>query len=589
MISRIALLSGIVVLAASCADQREATRLVGPEAMISDAVHEGGTSGFFFLPPMVAQPTVSGTFDAEIATLSPQIAICDVTNDVNCGGSSATLAVFATATSPGITVDPAAQQYQVNWDTKGASFVAGKTYRVHVTAGASGARRELGFADVLLTTTPGQAKFLQSGDIIVLPDGRNLPIHVRIETGIPGSLAMSAATASVTTGGTDLITAAVSDLHGAPLAGAAVAWSLTTTPATGVADATQPLNPTSGQTGTPGTAATTFKAGTTAGTATITAATGGLAASVDVAVLGRLSFAAVNVGRAGNTCGVTMASVAYCWGWNYYGQLGDGTTTDRTSPVAVLGGLTFSTVSSGGYHTCGVTPASAAYCWGFNQLGQLGDGTATDHQTSPVAVMGGLSFAAVSAGEAYTCAVTTAGAAYCWGANYAGELGDGTATYRTSPVAVLGGLSFSTVSAGSNHTCGVTPAGAAYCWGSNAVGQLGDGTASDRTSPVAVLSGLSFSTVSAGLNHTCGVTTVGAAYCWGANYFGQLGDGTTTPRTSPVAVLGGLSFSAVSAGSEHTCGVTMAGAAYCWGDNRVGELGNGTTTHNSPVPVRVVQ
>src|SRR6266568_9418668 len=284
MISRIALLCGIVVLAASCADQREATRLVGPEAMISDAVHEGGTSGFFFLPPMVAQPTVSGTFDAEIATLSPQIAICDVTNDVNCGGSSATLAVFATATSPGITVDPAAQQYQVNWDTKGASFVAGKTYRVHVTAGVPGARRELGFADVLLTTTPGQAKSLQSGDIIVLPDGRTLPIHLRIETGIPGSLAASAATASVTSGGTDLITAAVSDLHGAPLAGATVAWSLTTTPATGVADATQPLNPTSGQTGTLGTTATAFKAGTTAGTALVTASSTGVAATATVTV-----------------------------------------------------------------------------------------------------------------------------------------------------------------------------------------------------------------------------------------------------------------------------------------------------------------
>ncbi len=285
MISRIALLSGIVVVAASCADQREATRLVGPEAMISDAVHEGGTSGFFFLPPMVAQPTASGTFDADIATLNPQITICDVTNDLNCGGSSGTLAIFTTTTSPAITVDPAAQQYQVNWDTKGASFVAGKTYRVHVTARVPGARRELGFADVLLTTTPGQAKFLQSGDIIVLPDGRNLPIHVRIETGIPGSLAMSAATASVATGGTDLITAAVSDLHGAPLAGAAVAWSLTTTPATGVADATQPLNPTSGQTGTAGTTATTFRAGTTPGTAAVTGLVAGLSATVIVRVV----------------------------------------------------------------------------------------------------------------------------------------------------------------------------------------------------------------------------------------------------------------------------------------------------------------
>jgi len=554
--------------------------------MISDAVHEGGTSGFFFLPPMVAQPTVSGTFDADIATLNPQIAICDVTNDVNCGGSSGTLAIFSTATSPAITVDPAAQQYQVNWDTKGASFVAGKTYRVHVTAGVPGARRELGFADVLLTTTPGQAKFLQSGDIIVLPDGRNLPIHFRIETGIPGSLAMSEATARVATGGTDLITAAVSDLHGAPLAGVAVAWSLATTPASGVADAAQPLNPTSGQTGTAGTTVTTFRAGTTAGAATITAATGGLAATVDVTVLGGLSFAAVSAGF-NHTCGVTTAGAAYCWGHNIEGQLGDGTRTDRTSPVAVLRGLSFAAMSAGFSHTCGVTTAGAAYCWGAGVDGELGDGNATNW-TFPVAVLGGLSFAAVSAGFLYTCGVTTTDVAYCWGRGGNGNLGDGSATSRTSPVAVVGGLSFAAVSAGVfGHTCGVTTAGAAFCWGYNLEYQLGDGTTTDRTSPVAVLGGLSFAAVSAGYRYTCGVTTAGAAYCWGNNTFGQLGDGTTTDRTSPVAVLGGLSFAAVNAGEfGHICGVTTAGAAYCWGDNRSGQLGDETTTfRTSPVAV----
>src|SRR6266581_5926699 len=190
MISRIALLSGIVVLAASCADQREATRLVGPEAMISDAVHEGGTPGFYFLPPMVAQPTVSGTFDADITTLNPAIAICDITNgsDANCGSSGGTPAVlvFTTATTPAITLDPTIPQYQVNWDTQGAGFVASHTYRVHVTAGASGTRRELGFADVLLTTTPGQAKDATTGDVIVAKAGRTLPIHFRIEARIAG-------------------------------------------------------------------------------------------------------------------------------------------------------------------------------------------------------------------------------------------------------------------------------------------------------------------------------------------------------------------------------------------------------------------
>jgi len=151
-------------------------------------VHEGGTPGFYFLPPMVGQPTLNGTFDADIATLNPAIAICDVTNspDANCGSSGGTPAVlvFTTTSTPAISVDLTTPQYRVNWNTQAAGFIAGHTYRVHVTAGAGGARRELGFADVLLTTTPGQAKFLQTGDIIVLQDGRTLPIQVRIETGI---------------------------------------------------------------------------------------------------------------------------------------------------------------------------------------------------------------------------------------------------------------------------------------------------------------------------------------------------------------------------------------------------------------------
>jgi len=137
------LILGAVVAACSSSDRATAPR-TGPEFAISDAVHEGGTPGFFFLPPMVAQPTFSGTFDGDIATLNPQIAICDVTSgpDVNCGGAGGTPAVivFTTTSTPAaITVHLTTPQYQVNWDTQGAAFVAGHTYRVHITAGASGA------------------------------------------------------------------------------------------------------------------------------------------------------------------------------------------------------------------------------------------------------------------------------------------------------------------------------------------------------------------------------------------------------------------------------------------------------------------
>jgi alpha-tubulin suppressor-like RCC1 family protein len=306
-----------------------------------------------------------------------------------------------------------------------------------------------------------------------------------------------------------------------------------------------------------------------------------------VAVVGGLTFAAVSAGGGyAHTCGVTTGGAAYCWGLNAEGELGDGTVTFHSSPVAVVGSLTFAAVSAGYKHTCGVTTGGAAYCWGDNGAGALGDGTTT-LRTSPVAVLGGLTFAAVSAGDQYTCGVTTGAAAYCWGLNAYGNLGDGTALSRTSPVAVQGGLTFAALSAaGFAHACGVTTGGAAYCWGYNVRGELGDGTTIQRTTPVAVLGGLTFAAVSAGYDHTCGLTTAGVAYCWGYNVSGALGDGSTTQRTRPVGVLGGLNFAALSTGGAHTCGVTTGGAAYCWGLNYYGELGDGTTTDRL-VPTRV--
>src|SRR6267143_3760421 len=162
---RLASLVPVLLIVGACAsaDRPTAPRF-GPAFAISDGVHGGGTQGFYFLPPMVAQPAFGGSFDADITTLDPQIAICDITNgpDNNCGGAGGTSAVivFTTTSTEAITVDLATPQYQVKWDTRAAGFDADHSYRVHVSAGASGARRELGFADLLLTTTPGQAKNL---------------------------------------------------------------------------------------------------------------------------------------------------------------------------------------------------------------------------------------------------------------------------------------------------------------------------------------------------------------------------------------------------------------------------------------------
>jgi alpha-tubulin suppressor-like RCC1 family protein len=209
-----------------------------------------------------------------------------------------------------------------------------------------------------------------------------------------------------------------------------------------------------------------------------------------VRVAGALLFRLVVAGGF-HTCGVTTDHRAYCWGKNDDGAVGDGTLHIRLRPVAVVGGLRFRQVIAGTgiESTCGVTLGDRAYCWGENRYGRLGDGTTT-RRLRPTAVRGGLSFSGVALGQGHTCGVTLAGAAYCWGYNQSGQLGNGTNTRSLTPVAVLGGLRFvySGVTAGGNgvHTCGLTTSNRAYCWGSNFAGQLGDGTMTDRLTPVPV-------------------------------------------------------------------------------------------------------
>jgi alpha-tubulin suppressor-like RCC1 family protein len=214
--------------------------------------------------------------------------------------------------------------------------------------------------------------------------------------------------------------------------------------------------------------------------------------------------------------------------------------------VAVTGGLTFTAISGGSAHVCALDAGGAAYCWGWNVFGQLGDGTTTD-RSSPTPVAGGLTFVKLSAGYASTCGLTADGTAYCWGSNEYAQLGIGTLTgpescedqrpCSTVPVRVAGGRRWASVSVGQFHACAVTPAGVAYCWGSNVTGALGIMTG-DGTTPTAVAGGLTFASVNAGVLHSCGVTVAGVAYCWGDNVAGQLGDGTGTRRQVPVRVAG---------------------------------------------------
>jgi alpha-tubulin suppressor-like RCC1 family protein len=195
-----------------------------------------------------------------------------------------------------------------------------------------------------------------------------------------------------------------------------------------------------------------------------------------------LKFGAVSVSW--HACAITQTSDVYCWGPNSDGQVGDGTTVDRVTPVRTTGDLKFATITVGHYHTCGLDINGALYCWGSNADGQVGRG---GDSRVPVHVAPLKSFTSVDAGGSHTCAIATGGGAYCWGANYAGQVGDGVIGGPvTSPTPVVGGLRFSALSAGNHHTCGLTTDGALYCWGANSQGQIGDASTTDRPAPTRV-------------------------------------------------------------------------------------------------------
>jgi alpha-tubulin suppressor-like RCC1 family protein len=295
-------------------------------------------------------------------------------------------------------------------------------------------------------------------------------------------------------------------------------------------------------------------------------------------------FSSVSAGG-DHVCAIAATGAAWCWGQNRAGQLGNG-ATGRSSgrPVAVVGGLKFAMVSAGNERTCAVTAAGAVWCWGIstpnppNTFTEVGDSV-------PVLIAGGLRFAMVSVGSTHVCGVTTDGAAYCWGNTV--RRGNGWQVSSEPPILVPGGLHFTTVSAANSFSCGLTSDGNAYCWGSNAGGRLGIGASMmSSASPVRVAGELEFTALSSGIFFSCGVTTRGAMYCWGPVYAP-----TAFPRMegygpAPVAIPGDVRLTTVSVGDTHGCGITAEGAGYCWGYNFAGQLGDGTLT-NSTRPVAV--
>lgn len=306
--------------------------------------------------------------------------------------------------------------------------------------------------------------------------------------------------------------------------------------------------------------------------------------------------------------GVRDRGDVYCWGANQHGQVGDGTFTDRSVPTRVdfsghFGGSAEGANPSrraaemlvvGDEHACALDDQGAAWCWGDNNNGQVGDGTLTD-RTRPVAVSTSIRFKALTAGEEYTCGIHLDDQASCWGEATDGQLGNGSTVNRRTPLLVLGGHTWSMLRAGEDTACGITTGGATYCWGDNDEGGVGDGTLVQlRATPVLVAGpgagapAIDFDFIGMADDQGCGLEAgTGRAWCWGDNASGQLGIGATGGfRTVPVQVAGPNNvFRALSTGGDDSanavCGILpstsdFGGPALCWGENNAGQLGDGT-------------
>ena len=277
----------------------------------------------------------------------------------------------------------------------------------------------------------------------------------------------------------------------------------------------------------------------------------------------------------------------WTWGRGTYGELGNASTTNRSTPVTTsAGGTNWKQVSSGGYHTAAIKTDGTLWTWGYGIDGQLGNNTTTNKSTPVTTFAGGTNWKQVDAGSLHCAAIKTDGTLWVWGAGINGQLGTNSTTTKSTPVTTFaGGTNWKQVSAGDNLTAAIKTDGTLWTWGIGSSGELGTNSTTTKSTPVTTFAGgTNWKQVSSGGAHTAAIKTDGTLWTWGRGNYGQLGDNTTITKSTPVTTFaGGTNWKQVS-GGYHTAAIKTDGTLWVWGSGINGQLGDNTTiTKSTPV------